>query len=92
MYAVTKQKCSLFDLPSETPMSETDVTLAWREICGLTASKGTASRKARSLLQWGTALLRGSSSRNYCTMLSCLLERGKGMAFLSKHFNSLLVM
>jgi hypothetical protein len=31
-------------------MSEADVTLAWREICGLIASKGTASRKARRML------------------------------------------
>jgi hypothetical protein len=27
-------------------MSQADVTLAWREIYGLIASKGTASRKA----------------------------------------------
>jgi hypothetical protein len=31
-------------------MSETDVTLAWRELYGLIASKGAASRKARRML------------------------------------------
>jgi hypothetical protein len=31
-------------------MSQADVTLAWREIYGLIASKGTASKKARRML------------------------------------------
>jgi hypothetical protein len=31
-------------------MSEADVTLVWREIYGLIASEGIASRKARSVL------------------------------------------
>jgi hypothetical protein len=31
-------------------MSEADVTLAWIEIHGLIASKGTARRKARRML------------------------------------------
>jgi hypothetical protein len=31
-------------------MSEANVTLAWREIYDLIASKGTASRKARRML------------------------------------------
>jgi hypothetical protein len=40
--AVDNKKLSLV-----TPMSEADVILAWIEIYGLIASKGTASRKAR---------------------------------------------
>jgi hypothetical protein len=64
------------------------VTLASTEIYGLIASKGTASKKARRMLLPKTALSRnGYKQERYY----CFVEKWKRMTFLSKHFNSPLV-
>jgi hypothetical protein len=69
-------------------MSEANMTLAWIEIYGLITSKGTVSRKARRMLLSRSALLRsGYKQERYY----CFVEKRKRMTFLSKHFNSYLV-
>jgi hypothetical protein len=52
-------------------MSETDVTLAWIEIYGLTVSKGTVKQE-RKILQCRTALISGyKQERFYNVELLC---------------------
>jgi hypothetical protein len=57
-------------------MSEADVTLAWRKIYGLIASKGAKSRKAEGY--YPELMLRsGYKQEKYY----CFVEKGKRMAF-----------